>query len=64
MYFIRWDADVFSNNNIPPTLLKYMAMYYSTATSINNKIVHINSISQLTYVAAEYIFKTNSVTFF
>ena len=54
MYFIHWDADVFSNNNIPPTLSMCMAVYYSTATSINNKIVHINSISQHTSVAAEY----------
>ena len=64
IYFIHLDADVFFNNNILPTLSMYMAMYYSTATSINNKIVHIYSISKHTFVAAEYeCFLTNSVTF-
>ena len=65
MCFVHWDTDMFSDSNIYQMLLMFTFMAHSTKTTINNKIVQKNIISQNTSNIAEYSASViNSVNIF
>ena len=65
MCFVHWDTDMFSDSNIYQMLLMFTFMAHSTTTTINNKIVQTNIMSQNTSNIAEYSASViNSVNIF
>ena len=58
---LPWDADVFSDSNIYPTLSTCTLMGHSTTTPINNKIAYTNNILQHNSIIDE---RSSSVTYY